>query len=210
MKQQQPLDLKNYSFLYDFGIKHFLLVNTIIRNSRDQNICLVPSPKYSIDKTRPSSPSPSTMATLVSSHTMSQLHQSSATLTCSVCDRVKRILKKRVHSVEWCCWETPQLVLHQQCSTTNTPHTHPRLCRTIIVVIWHHNTCQLMDFYIFQSMASTLFVLFHAPGRIANNMKKQLDEDYCKRTDTSYSNIIVMPNGWTINRTAMNFNVISS
>ena len=96
MKQQQPLDLKNYSFLYDFGIKHFLLVNTIIRNSRDQNICLVPSPKYSIDKTRPSSPSPSTMATLVSSHTMSQLHQSSATLTCSVCDRVKRILKKRV------------------------------------------------------------------------------------------------------------------
>ena len=87
----QPLDLKNYSFLYDFGIKHFLLVNTIIRNSRDQNICLVPSPKYSIDKTRPSSPSPSTMATLVSSHTMSQLHQSSATLTCSVCDRVKRI-----------------------------------------------------------------------------------------------------------------------
>ena len=94
MKQQQPLDLKNYSFLHDFGIKHFLLVNTIIRNSRDQNICLVPSPKYSIDKTRPSSPSPATMTTLVSSHTMSQLHQSSATLTCSVCDRVKIILKK--------------------------------------------------------------------------------------------------------------------
>ena len=91
MKQQQPLDLKNYSFLHDFGIKHFLLVNTIIRNSRDQNICLVPSPKYSIDKTRPSSPSPATMTTLVSSHTMSQLHQSSTTLTCSVCDRVKRI-----------------------------------------------------------------------------------------------------------------------
>ena len=84
-------NLKNYSFLYDFETQHFLLVNTIIRNSRDQNICLVPSPKYSIDKTRPSSPSPATIATLVSSHTMSQLHQSSTTLTCSVCDRVKRI-----------------------------------------------------------------------------------------------------------------------
>ena len=109
----------------------------------------------------PSSPSPAIMTTLVSSHTMSQLHQSSATLTCSVCDRVKIILKKCVHNVEWCCWETPQLVLHQQCSIANTPHTHPRLCRTIKVVIWHHNTCQLMDFYI----ASHLWDCFFASSQ---------------------------------------------